>query len=146
MGIGILLYISLLVCILFLRNPSLNWNLESEPSPLAANRQIELPRGKVVGGSSAINACVFMRGHPKEYDNWAHQHNTMPEWDYTQCLHYFKRCANHLTGELASMRGGSGRLSCHEGLHGESTFMTLLLDAGRQSSTRCIRGPKRFHA
>ena len=55
------------------KNPSLNWNLESEPSPLAGNRQIELPRGKVVGGSSAINACVYMRGHPKDYDNWAHQ-------------------------------------------------------------------------
>eukprot|EP00944_MAST-04C_sp_MAST-4C-sp1_P000749 g749.t1 len=112
------------------KNPSLNWNLESEPSPLAGNRQIELPRGKVVGGSSAINACVYMRGHPKDYDNWAQQYN-LSEWDYTQCLHYFKRCESSDRG-ASEYRGGSGRLSVTKGCM-ENPLYDALLDAGRQS-------------
>ena len=54
------------------KNPSLNWNLDSAPSPHAGNRQIELPRGKVVGGS-ALSTLVLHAYYPKDYDNWAQQ-------------------------------------------------------------------------
>ena len=46
------------------KDPSLNWNMETEPEPECVGRRIELPRGKVVGGSSSINAMVYMRGYP----------------------------------------------------------------------------------
>jgi choline dehydrogenase len=45
-------------------DPSINWNYESEVEAQLEQRNIELPRGKVIGGSSSINAMVYMRGHP----------------------------------------------------------------------------------
>ena len=53
----------------------MNWNWESEPEAGCGGRRIELPRGKVVGGSSSINAMVYMRGHPLDYDGWADGHH-----------------------------------------------------------------------
>jgi len=52
------------------RDPSINWNYQSEPELDLAQRQVELPRGKVLGGSSSINSMVYMRGHPLDYDRW----------------------------------------------------------------------------
>ena len=51
--------------------PKLNWNYVSEPELGLNNRIIDIPRGKVLGGSSSINGMVYMRGHPLDYDNWA---------------------------------------------------------------------------
>ena len=70
---------------------SINWTLESVPEPDCDGRRIELPRGKVVGGSLSINAMVYMRGHPLDYDGWAARH-ALPEWSFDQCLPYFRRC------------------------------------------------------
>ena len=53
------------------KDPSINWNYESEPEPALDQRNIDLPRGKVLGGSSSINSMVYMRGHPNDYDRWA---------------------------------------------------------------------------
>ena len=52
------------------KDPSINWNYLSETETELEKRNIELPRGKVVGGSSSINAMVYMRGHPMDYDRW----------------------------------------------------------------------------
>ena len=60
------------------KDPSVNWNWESEPEAGCGGRKIELPRGKVVGGSSSINAMVYMRGHPLDYDGWADADPGMP--------------------------------------------------------------------
>jgi len=49
------------------KDPSINWNYRSEIEPECDQRQIELPRGKVIGGSSSINSMVYMRGHPLDY-------------------------------------------------------------------------------
>ena len=46
------------------RNPKLNWNYDTEPESALLQRQVFMPRGKVVGGSSSINSMVYMRGHP----------------------------------------------------------------------------------
>ncbi|MEM7256088.1 MAG: choline dehydrogenase [Pseudomonadota bacterium] len=73
------------------KDPSINWNYRSEKESGCDNRQIELPRGKVLGGSSSINSMVYMRGHPLDYDRWASQHS-LPGWSYAHCLPYFKRC------------------------------------------------------
>ncbi len=45
------------------KDPSINWNYKSEPEPECDGRRIDLPRGKVIGGSSSINSMVYMRGH-----------------------------------------------------------------------------------
>ena len=56
---------------LLIHNPAANWLYESEPEPGTANRVIPVPRGKVLGGSSAINGLVWVRGQPLDYDTWA---------------------------------------------------------------------------
>jgi choline dehydrogenase len=56
---------------LLIDNPSANWCYESDPEPNTANRKIPVPRGKVLGGSSAINGLVWVRGQPLDYDTWA---------------------------------------------------------------------------
>jgi choline dehydrogenase len=56
---------------LLIHNPAANWLYESEPEPGTANRAIPVPRGKLLGGSSAINGLVWVRGQPLDYDTWA---------------------------------------------------------------------------
>lgn len=53
-----------------------------------------LPRGKVVGGSSAVNTCIALRGVPSDYDEWAAR--ALPEWTFANCLPAFKRLENDL--------------------------------------------------
>jgi choline dehydrogenase len=56
---------------LLIHNAAANWLYESEPEPGTANRAIPVPRGKLLGGSSAINGLVWVRGQPLDYDTWA---------------------------------------------------------------------------
>ena len=112
------------------KDPSLNWNMESEPEADAAGRRIELPRGKVVGGSSAINACVYMRGHPRDYDMWAERY-ALPSWRFDNCLPYFKRCET-FDGGGDDFRGDAGRLMVSHGNMLNPMF-DALLEAGKQS-------------
>eukprot|EP00035_Acanthoeca_spectabilis_P019141 m.415685 g.415685 ORF g.415685 m.415685 type:complete len:575 (+) comp16824_c1_seq17:2209-3933(+) len=112
------------------KNPSFNWNYQSEPEPHCNGRRIELPRGKVVGGSSAINAMVYMRGHPLDYDGWATRHG-LPTWSHAHCLPYFKRCESSDRGP-SPHRGGSGRLEVTQGQMDNPLF-DALMTAGKQS-------------
>ena len=52
-------------------NPRVNWMYRTEPDPALAGRQGYWPRGKVLGGSGTINAMVFVRGQPRDFDDWA---------------------------------------------------------------------------
>ena len=70
-------------------NPSINWMFKSEPEPNTAGRAIDFPRGKVLGGSSAINAMLYVRGQKADYDTWAQRGNR--GWSYADVLPYFKR-------------------------------------------------------
>ncbi len=90
------------------RDPSINWNYESEVEANLQQRNIELPRGKVVGGSSSINAMVYMRGHPKDYDRWNDELG-LKGWRYADCLPYFRSGETSERGE-SEWRGGSGPL------------------------------------
>lgn len=66
-----------------------------------------VPRGKVVGGSGAINAMIYIRGQPKDFDDWAAAGN--PGWSYQDVLPYFKKLETHPNGET-TYRGGSGKI------------------------------------
>jgi choline dehydrogenase len=85
----------------------LNWNFVSEPEPYLAGRQVEVPRGKALGGSSAINGMVYARGHRNDYDDWARA--GLVGWGYSDVLPYFKRSENSWLGE-GTYHGGSGPL------------------------------------
>jgi choline dehydrogenase len=90
------------------KDPSINWNYQSEAEPDLAQRQIDLPRGKVLGGSSSINAMVYMRGHPLDYDRWQSELG-LQGWSYADCLPYFRAGETAERGE-DEWRGGSGPL------------------------------------
>ncbi|MBO68888.1 MAG: choline dehydrogenase [Acidiferrobacteraceae bacterium] len=112
------------------KDPSINWNYKSEIERACDNRQIELPRGRVVGGSSSINSMVYMRGHPHDYDGWSRDFN-LPDWTFDRCLPYFKRCESSDRG-ASEWRGGDGLLGVTKGRL-ENPLFDALLDAGAQS-------------
>jgi choline dehydrogenase len=112
------------------RDPRINWNYQTEPEPALGGRRVGLPRGKVVGGSAAINSMVYMRGHPLDYDRWAAECG-LPRWSYAQCLPYFKRCETSDRG-ASDWRGGGGPLGVSRaGL--ENPLFDAFLEAGEQS-------------
>ena len=65
-----------------------NWCYASEPEPFLNDRRIPCPRGRVLGGSSSINAMAFVRGHRVDFDGWAE--SGLESWSYAHCLPYFK--------------------------------------------------------
>lgn len=62
--------------------------------PTAGSPRLPQPRGRVVGGSSAVNTCIALRGQPSDYDEWAER--GLPEWSWDRCLPAFKRLENDL--------------------------------------------------
>lgn len=73
-------------------NPAMNWMFETEPENSSGNRRIAIPRGKVLGGSSAINAMLYVRGQAADYDGWAQRGNH--GWSYDDVLPYFRKAEN----------------------------------------------------
>ncbi|WP_246793649.1 GMC family oxidoreductase [Burkholderia perseverans] len=88
-------------------NRKYNWMYYSEREPALADRPIYCPRGKVVGGSGAINAMVHVRGQRADYDDWAAAGN--PGWSYDDVLPVFRRLETHPFARSAPQwHGGSG--------------------------------------
>ena len=85
-----------------------NWGFKSQREPHLSNRILDCPRGRGLGGSSAINGMVYVRGNPHDFDEWS---NCGAEgWDYYHCLPYFKRLENWINGE-DSYRSNKGPVS-----------------------------------
>src|SRR5499433_2694493 len=85
-----------------------DWMYFTEPEPNADGRRIECARGKVVGGSSSINAMAYVRGHRGDYERWARA--GLPEWSYAHVLPYFRR-QEAWEGGAGNYRGGDGPLT-----------------------------------
>jgi choline dehydrogenase len=79
------------------RDPKFLWGFKTDPEPNANNREIPLPRGKVLGGSSSINAMIYARGHPLDYDQW--RQTGLTGWGYKDVLPYFKRSEGSWRGD-----------------------------------------------
>jgi choline dehydrogenase len=73
-----------------------DWNYATEPEPHLHNRRLYWPRGKVVGGSSAINAMIYIRGNRADYDSWRELGNV--GWGFAEVLPYFKKSENQERG------------------------------------------------
>jgi choline dehydrogenase len=69
--------------------PRVNWRFKTVPQPHLDNREVWYPQGKTLGGSSAINAMIYIRGQKEDYDNWAAQGN--PGWAFDDVLPYFRK-------------------------------------------------------
>ncbi len=87
-------------------NPAVNWCYRSEPDEGSGQRDIEVPRGKMLGGSSSINGMVFVRGQKQDYDHWAQLGNR--GWSYEDVLPVFKG--------MESYEGGSDEFRGRDGL------------------------------
>jgi choline dehydrogenase len=76
-----------------LSTPRFNWGYETVPQAAMNGRRMYQPRGRVLGGSSSVNAMVYMRGQAADYDHWRQLGNT--GWSYTDVLPYFKKAENN---------------------------------------------------
>ena len=92
-------------------NPRINWKYESERDPGIADRQSYWPRGKVLGGSSAINAMVWARGLPNDFEDWVAA--GAEGWDWDTVKRYYKKLEGWSRGGDA-IRGGDGPLSVQD--------------------------------
>jgi 4-pyridoxate dehydrogenase len=98
-----------------------DWMYFCEPDEAMGGRGIECARGKVVGGSSSINAMAYVRGHRGDYDRWAAA--GLPEWSYAHVLPYFRR-QESWEGGASYFRGGDGPLTVRN-----TRFTDPLVDA-----------------
>jgi choline dehydrogenase len=106
------------------------WQFHSEPEPYLDNREMHCPRGKVLGGSSSINGMVYVRGHPKDFDEWAA--SGAKNWGYQQCLPYFKRAEDWYLGPNTH-RGGDGPLGINNGNEMQNPLYRAFIKAGKQA-------------
>lgn len=77
-------------------NPKLNWCYESAPEPHLNNRRLFQPRGKVLGGTGAINGMIYMRGQPEDFDGW--EADGCTDWGWDSVLPFFKSCEDQERG------------------------------------------------
>ena len=87
-----------------MHDPKLDWCYRTEPDPGIANRQLQWPRGKVLGGSSSLNGLRYVRGQREDYDRWNVLGNQ--GWSYAEVLPYFKKSEDQERG--ASYYHGAG--------------------------------------
>ena len=85
-----------------------NWAFETVPQPGLGGRKGYQPRGKVLGGSSSVNAMIYLRGQREDYDHWAQLGN--PGWSWDEVLPYFKRAEHNERGADA-WHGSGGPLN-----------------------------------
>jgi choline dehydrogenase len=106
------------------------WQFETEAEPFLDDRKMHCPRGKVLGGSSSINGMVYVRGHAKDFDEWAEQgaHN----WDYQHCLPYFKKAESWAFGG-DEFRGEDGPLGVNNGNKMKNPLYQAFINAGQQA-------------
>ena len=93
-----------------LNDPKVNWIYETEPDPGTGGRPHKWPKGKVLGGSSSINAMLYIRGQAADYDGWAQM--GCRGWSYDDVLPYFRRSQNQERGECESHGVGGPLNTC----------------------------------
>ena len=93
-------------------NDRVNWYYRTEPQARMNGRRLYWPRGRVLGGSSSLNAMVYIRGHALDYDRWVGE--GAAGWSYAEVLPYFRRAETFSLGADA-YRGGDGPLTVTRG-------------------------------
>ncbi|HEY5356868.1 MAG TPA: GMC family oxidoreductase N-terminal domain-containing protein [Streptosporangiaceae bacterium] len=119
-----------------------DWDYQTVPQQRAAGRAIYWPRGRVLGGSSSMNAMIYMRGSRYDYDTWRDEYGCAG-WGYTDLLPYFLRAENNSRGESA-YHGASGPLSVQD-LRFKSSLTGAFVAAARscgQAANDDFNGPR----
>ncbi len=118
---------------LLARTGAAGWGFNTTPQAGLNGRKGYQPRGKVLGGSSSINAMVYMRGHKTDYDHWAEQGN--PGWSFADVLPYFKKAENNersFDAADAPFHGKGGSLNVMD-LRSPSKYGPIFVEAGKQA-------------
>ena len=113
---------------LLAENKTINWCFETAPQQALNGRRGYQPRGRVLGGSSSINAMVYIRGVPADYDRWAEAGAT--GWSFEDVLPYFKKSQDQARGE-DDYHGTGGPLAVSD-LRYKNTLSEMFLKAGEQ--------------
>jgi choline dehydrogenase len=112
-----------------INNPRTDWCYKTEPDPGLNGRSLHYARGRVLGGCSSINAMIYMRGQPRDYDEWASLGNA--GWDWQSVLPFFKASEHYVHG-ADEMHGDQGELSVEE-----RRVNWEILDAWREAAAEC---------
>ena len=121
-------------------DPAVNWKFATQPEAQLGGRRIYWPRGKVIGGSSAINGMVYIRGLASDYDQWRQMGNE--GWSFEDCLPYFRRLEAFADGET-ELRGGNGPVKITRSEYQNElgdTFLDACAEVGL-SETSDFNGP-----
>ncbi len=110
-----------------MHDPKYNWKYYSEPEPHLHNRKLFCPRGKMIGGCSAHNGMVYVRGNSNDYERWASF--GLPSWSYKNVLPYFKKIESWSGGEN-EYRGGNGLLPVNQSSNKNPLFKAFIEAAG----------------
>ena len=92
-------------------HPVYNWRFKTEPEPYMNGREVYWPRGRTLGGSSAINGLIAIRGQREDYDDWAAQGN--PGWSFADVLPWFRKSEHNVRG-ATEWHGADGPLWCSD--------------------------------
>ncbi len=111
------------------KNGQANWAFETVPQAGLSGRRGYVPRGKVLGGSSSVNAMIYTRGQRGDYDHWAAEGN--PGWGFDDVLPYFKRSEHNERGADA-WHGSGGPLNVMD-LRSPNRFGPVFVEAARQA-------------
>ena len=109
-----------------MHDPKYNWKYYSEPEPFLNDRKIFCPRGKMIGGCSAHNGMVHVRGNPNDFERWASF--GVPSWSYKNVLPYFKKIENWSGGEN-EYRGSNGLLPVNQSENNNPLFKAFIKSA-----------------
>ncbi len=110
-------------------DPAVNWCYRSEPDEGSGGRQIDVPRGKMLGGSSSINGMVYIRGQAQDYDHWAQLGNR--GWSYQDVLPIFKRMERY-DGGSDQYRGRTGLLRVTDTPRRRVPLLEMIIEAAQQ--------------
>jgi len=106
-----------------MHDPRYNWKYYSEPEPHLHNRKIFCPRGKMIGGCSAHNGMVYVRGNPNDYERWASY--GLKDWSYEKVLPYFKKIETWSEGGN-EYRGNNGLLPVNQSKNKNPLFKAFI--------------------
>ena len=109
-------------------NPAVNWLYSSEPEASTNGRRLPVPRGRILGGSSAINGLAFVRGQAQDFDSWAQMGNR--GWSHDDVLPFFKRIERYEGGGDDRLRGREGPLTVTNPPATDPLLATIIRAAG----------------
>jgi len=109
-------------------HPVYNWCFKTEPDPGMNGREIYWPRGRTLGGSSAINGLIYIRGQREDYDGWAALGNS--GWSYDDVLPFFRKLEHNVRGE-SPWHGADGPLWASD-IGAKHELIEALIGAGEE--------------